>query len=152
MIYPNRSIGDDQSGFLKFGGLRRGGASRLGRLPFSLARRLSASIATNCSKAMRTTVARSVMPEYSMALAKSSSSMFIVVRMHDKWHQMMSKSMRGQLSIQSLKKLSCAVRKSERGIANPRLPQSLKPNTWPPVSPSGKAPIPKLSAKSIVSL
>ncbi len=76
MVNPDRAVRKDQAADER----RRGISFSCGSVPPSLASRRAASRATRASSPIRTRVLRSLMPVSSCALATSSSSRFIVVR------------------------------------------------------------------------
>jgi hypothetical protein len=83
VIDPNRGIDQDQA---SVSSRRRGAGSSSGSLPPNLASRLALSRSINAFNPSRTIAERSFEPISFMALASSSSSMFIVVRIPNSRH------------------------------------------------------------------
>jgi hypothetical protein len=115
VIYPDRRIYKNH--LENQPNRRRGGAQASGSEPPRRASLRAASFAIKPSSAIRIKVARSFTPVSSAARANNSSSMFIVVLMASFIASIDAKVNAHQLSIQSLKKLSCAARRSVRGMS-----------------------------------
>ena len=85
MLYPDRRIGQDH----ERAGRRRGGAFSLGSVPARRANRRALSRSMSALSASRTRLDFSFTPVNAWALATSSSSRAMVVRIARFWHRLM---------------------------------------------------------------